>query len=208
MFMVCALIMASLFALTSCDDRPDVIDKSLRVGNILLSDNTITSPEGFDKENKTAVGVIFYQSGDTILVVGTKELGKYIYTDSIGTVSNVKNDSYSLCGTENTAAILASEFRSPAVETVKRYSCPISGWALPSAGELKKLSLNLERIKTTMKVIGGDDFSTSQYLSSSQDGASAESQRMFYYGVSLQNGFVTSVNKAIANNVRPILRLQ
>ena len=59
-----------------------------------------------------------------------------------------------------------------------------------------------------MKVIGGDDFKSGQYLSSSQDGTTSETQQLLYYGVSLQNGFVTSINKHVPNNVRPILRLR
>ena len=179
----------TLILLCSCSDRPETIDKSLRVGNILLSDNTITSPEGYNKNTDTAVGVIFYQNGDTVIVVGVKELGQYIYSDSIGT-------------------ILSSSFQSPAVNAITQYPSPISGWALPSAGELKRLSQNLNQVKIAMKVIGGDDFKSGQYLSSSQDGTTSETQQLLYYGVSLQNGFVTSINKHVPNNVRPILRLR
>ena len=198
----------TLILLCSCSDRPETIDKSLRVGNILLSDNTITSPEGYNKNTDTAVGVIFYQNGDTVIVVGVKELGQYIYSDSIGTIASVTNNSYSLCGTENTAAILSSSFQSPAVNAITQYPSPISGWALPSAGELKRLSQNLNQVKIAMKVIGGDDFKSGQYLSSSQDGTTSETQQLLYYGVSLQNGFVTSINKHVPNNVRPILRVR
>lgn len=204
---LCLLLFATV-VMASCEERPVTADTSISVGNILLADNTIISPADFDKQSQTAAGVIFYAKGDTVLVVGTKELGKYLYTDSIGTVSSVTNDKVSLCGTENTAAIMASDFSSPAVEAVNRYTSSVSGWALPSAGELIKLSQNLSVVRKTMAVIGGDDFTSEQYLSSSQDGSSAESTEMYYYGVSLEKGFVISVNKTIPGNVRPVLRLR
>lgn len=207
-FLLSLLFLSSLTIFASCEERPIEIDASLSVGNILLTDNSIISPQGYDKKTQVAAGVIFYANKDTVIVVGTKELGAYIYSDSIGTVANVTNDIYKLCGTENMAAIMASEFHSPAVEAVKKYPSPISGWVLPSTGELKALSRNIQIVKNTMKIIGGDEFSKEQYLSSSQDGSSVKSGEMFYYGVSLENGFITSINKKTASRVRPIIRLQ
>lgn len=203
-----AVLLAILTVMSSCDERPVETDTSWTVGNILLSDNTVISPLGYDKDSQTAVGVIFYANGDSVFVVGTKELGKYIYSDSIGSIASVTNDTYTLCGTENTAAIMASDFRCPAVDAVNGFASPVKGWALPSAGELKMLSKNFNIVRSSMAVIGGDAFSSEQYLTSSQDGASTESQQQYYYAVSLTNGFVTSVNKTNASMVRPILRIR
>lgn len=203
---ILAVVIVSV--MSSCEKRPIGLDTSLNVGNILLSDNTIISPSGYDKADQTAVGIIFYTSADTVLVVGTRELGKFIYADSLGTISNVNNDSHSLCGTENTAAIMSSGVKSPAVNVVKAFKSPVSGWSLPSAGELRKLSQNIQRVRAAMAVVGGDAFSVEQYLSSSQDGSSTESEKMYYYSVSLANGFVTSTSKRVAHNVRPTLRLR
>lgn len=201
-------LLVVILLMTACAERPLETDNSWRVGNILLSDNTITSPLGYDKETDTAVGVIFYANGDSVFVVGTQELGQYIYSDSLASISSVTNDTYTLCGTENTAAIIAANIDSPAVGAVQGYSSPIKGWALPSAGELKMLSKNLSAVAASMAVIGGDAFSSEQYLSSSQDGSSSETQQLCYYAVSLTNGFVTSVSKQLPSNVRPILRIR
>ena len=206
--LVSALAVISALAMASCEEHVEIYDSSIKVGNILLSDNTVISPYGYDRDSHMAVGVIFYTHEDTVLVVGTKELGSHIYTDSIGTVSNVTNDVVSLCGAENTAAILSSEFHSPAVEAVKAFCSPVSGWVLPSAGELKALSRNLAVVSVSMKAIGGDAFTTRQYLSSSQDGSSTDSEKMYYYSVSLENGFVTSVLKSTEGCVRPVLRIR
>lgn len=203
-----AMAVITVLAAASCEEHTDMYDGSIRVGNILLSDNTVVSPYGYNRDSHMAVGVIFYANKDTALVVGTKELGRHVYTDSIGTISNVTNDAVSLCGAENTAAILSSAFYSPAAEAVKSFHCTVSGWVLPSAGELKALSRNLNVVSASMKAIGGDAFTTRQYVSSSQDGSSTDSERMYYYSVSLENGFVTSVLKTTEGCVRPVLRIR
>jgi hypothetical protein len=79
---------------------------------------------------------------------------------------------------------------------------------LPSAGELRALSENLPTVTASMKMVRGEAFSTSQYVSSSQDGSSSESEQMYYLSVSLNNGYVTSTVKTIAGMVRPVLRLR
>ena len=70
------------------------------------------------------------------------------------------------------------------------------------------MSANLFVVRHSMEVIGGDAFSDGQYLSSSQDGASSESEQMYYYSVSLRNGFVTSTVKTTPARVRPVLRIR
>ena len=84
--------------LVSCENHTDEFDNSPKVGSILLSNGTVVSSEGFKASSLSAVGVIFYARRDTILVVGTKELGSYAYADSLVTISGVTNDYTSLCG--------------------------------------------------------------------------------------------------------------
>jgi hypothetical protein len=59
-----------------------------------------------------------------------------------------------------------------------------------------------------MRIIEGDAFSNSQYVSSSQDGSSSESEQMYYLSVSLANGFVTSTVKTSPGAVRPVMRIR
>lgn len=204
-YYLAAAIAALMFS--SCEEHTDIYDNTLRVGNILLSDNSIISPEGYSPKSDNAVGVIFFVSCDTALIVARKEMGSHEYTDSLGAIPSVNSDDTGMCGSENTAAILASNFRSPATEAAVSYRCPIAGWVLPSAGELRVLSRNLSRVQGAMRLIGGDDFAKEQYLSSSQDGSSAESEQMNSFRVSLQSGFVTTASKLTPARVRPILRL-
>ena len=87
------MAVAVMGGVTSCEEHTDEYDGSLRVGNILLADNSVVSPQGYDAEGKQAVGVIFYCNRDTALVISTHELGSYAYADSLGTVGSVDSDS-------------------------------------------------------------------------------------------------------------------
>ena len=174
------MAVAVMGGVTSCEEHTDEYDGSLRVGNILLADNTVVSPQGYDAEGKQAVGVIFYCNRDTALVISTHELGCYAYADSLGTVGSVDSDSRTLCGAENTAALLVSEIPTPAAEAVAAFRSPMASWALPSAGELRALAAMLPVVENSMRIIGGEPFDDGQYLSSTQDGSTSESEQMYY----------------------------
>lgn len=99
------MAVAVMGGMTSCEEHTDEFDGSLRVGNILLADNSVVSPQGYDADGQQAVGVIFYCNRDTALVVSTHELGSYAYADSLGTVGSVDSDSRTLCGAEKHGSI-------------------------------------------------------------------------------------------------------
>ena len=202
------MAVAVMGGMTSCEEHTDEFDGSLRVGNILLADNSVVSPQGYDADGLQAVGVIFYCNRDTALVVSTHELGSYAYADSLGTVGSVDSDSRTLCGAENTAALLVSEIPTPAAEAVADFRSPMASWALPSAGELRALASMLPVVENSMRMIGGEPFSDGQYVSSTQDGSSSESEQMYYLSVAVRSGFVTSTIKTTPGRVRPVLRIR
>ena len=202
------MAVAVMGGVTSCEEHTDEYDGSLRVGNILLADNTVVSPQGYDAEGKQAIGVIFYCNRDTALVISTHELGCYAYADSLGTVGSVDSDSRTLCGAENTAALLVSEIPTPAAEAVAAFRSPMASWALPSAGELRALAAMLPVVENSMRIIGGEPFDDGQYLSSTQDGSTSESEQMYYLSVAVRSGFVTSTIKTTPGRVRPVLRVR
>jgi hypothetical protein len=202
------MAVAVMGGVTSCEEHTDEYDGSLRVGNILLADNTVVSPQGYDAEGKQAVGVIFYCNRDTALVISTHELGCYAYADSLGTVGSVDSDSRTLCGAENTAALLVSEIPTPAAEAVAAFRSPMASWALPSAGELRALAAMLPVVENSMRIIGGEPFDDGQYLSSTQDGSTSESEQMYYLSVAVRSGFVNSTIKTTPGRVRPVLRVR
>lgn len=204
---LCTLLCGVMGILTSCEDHTEETDNSLRVGNIYLSDNRVVSPAGYDPKHDDAVGVIYYVGHDTALVVSKWEMGSYIYSDSLGAISDVDGEAMTLCGQTNTAAIQASEFKNhfPALIALSSYPSSVKGWVLPSAGDLQAISANLGVVASSMDLIGGEPFGREMYFSCSQDGTSAATEQEYYYTVSLYNGYVTSTHKSAASTLRLIL---
>ena len=203
------MLAAVVGVLTSCEEHSDIYDDTLKVGNIYLSNDRVVSPEGYNPDTDDAVGVIFYVHEDTALVVGKQEMGSFIYSDSLGTIPNVVNDAVSLSGMQNTAAIRASEFAKhfPALTALETNTSKVTGWSLPSAGDLRALSVTLGMVSRSMALISSDDFSREQYFSTSQDGTTSSTEQENYFTVSLSTGSVTSTFKGEKSRLRLMLTI-
>ena len=206
-FLTLATLLMSL-QLTSCAEHEDNIYTHISVGSILLSDNRIVSVDGYDASTMQAIGVVMGVREDSVWVISNQELGQYAYLDTLESVSNVSSDPYELCGTENTAALLQSDRTAYAAQAVANFSSPVKGWALPSIGELRMLSASLAIVGKSMEIIGGDAFHTTQYLSSTQDGSNSQTEALYANCITLQSGYVSSMNKKDKAEVRPVLRMK
>lgn len=202
-------VMLLPFQLSSCSEHlDDEWHGNITPGCILLSNNQIISEKSFDATKMNAVGVVIGTRQDTVWIVNTKELGQFSYLDTLSTVSDVSSNEMLLCGLENTAAILKSERNSPAVNAIMAYPSSVTGWALPSIGELKMLSANLETIRKSMQAIKGDIFSFSPYLSSTSDGSSSQTEELYAKCITLQSGYISSILKTEVAQIRPVLRIK
>ena len=202
-------VMLLPFQLSSCSEHlDDEWHGNITPGCILLSNNQIISEKSFDATKMNAVGVVIGTRQDTVWIVITKELGQFSYLDTLSTVSDVSSNEMLLCGLENTAAILKSERNSPAVNAIIAYPPSVTGWALPSIGELKMLSANLETIRKSMQTIKGDIFSFSPYLSSTSDGSSSQTEELYAKCITLQSGYISSILKTEVAQIRPVLRIK
>lgn len=194
--------------LASCSEHIEDWQGNITTGSILLSDNSIISSKSYDASRMTAVGVVIGTRADSIWVVSTKNLGQYAYLDTLMSVPNVSADENALCGIDNTSAILKSERKSPAVNVIRHHDSPVKGWALPSIGELRMLSANIGTIGKVMESIGGDAFLKEPYLSSTQDRSSTQTEELYAKCISLYSGYISSILKTDAAQVRPILRMK
>lgn len=198
----------------SCSDHVEDIDhytySDVKPGNVLLLNNKIVRLEKLttSSEKKDVIGVVMHVAHDSAWVVSTKELGRKAYLDTLMSVSNVSTDINALCGKENTAALLVSGQKSPAAEAAYHFSSPIYGWSLPSIGELRILSSNLDVVTKTMDAIGGDPFKKDQYVSSSEDGSSEDTKKIAAYCITLQTGYISSIGKLDKGYVRAVLRMK
>ena len=83
------MAVAVMGGMTSCEEHSDEFDGSLRVGNILLADNSVVSPQGYDADGQQAVGVIFYCNRDTALRAMTRMVSKPSVSSSIATATRL-----------------------------------------------------------------------------------------------------------------------
>ena len=157
------VVMLLTFQLSSCSEHiDDEWHGNITPGCILLSNNQIISGKSFDTTKMNAVGVVIGTRQDTVWVVNTKELGRFSYLDTLSTVSDVSSNETLLCGLENTAAILKSGRKSPAVNV----------------------------------------------LSSTPDGSSSQTEELYAKCITLQSGYVSSILKTDAAQIRPVLRIK
>ena len=199
------LAFLATYLMSACADHDDMFDSGMKVGNILLADNTMVAPGSYDAGTMHAVGVVFYAKGDTAIAVAPVELGDHCFSDSLVSVSGISKDAFSIDGLTSTAALMVSDIDAPAARACVEYRSPLAGWYLPSAGELRVLARNLAAVSASMAVIGGEPFYDVQYMSSSEDNSSTSNAELYCYCVSLLRGYAISVPKKEAHRVRPVI---
>lgn len=208
-----ALAMVSVMVMglgISCSEHEDYFEHfNVKVGDILLSDNNFVQAERYDS-SRNAIGVVMHVSNDSVWVVSYKDFGQRSYLDTLMSVNSVSSTLSDLNGRENTAALfLSGRYSEAAVAATSMDNIStVYGWYLPSIGELRLISDNLGTITASMNKIGGDTFSSSPYLSSSQDGSSNETQNLYAYCITLQSGLVSSILKTERGQVRAVLRMK
>lgn len=199
-----SFIIAACVAMSfpSCEDHvPErILDSTKNVGNILLSNGSIVSPENAGKAAYNAIGVIYHTSGDTAYVVSVRECGLSSFSDDSVSVQGISKSTTDMMGFENTVAIMASSITSDAVNRVTGIESP--AFYVPSAGELRALARNIATVERSMAAVHGDPFDNAPYLSSTEDGSSQSSSRFFCYCVNVYNGYVSSTAKSSLHNLR------
>lgn len=205
------LIMGSLMA--SCDKHEDLIDYTLKVGNIYCMDGTIVPPGEFPDMGKQAVGVVVrvgekeedYQA----IVVGLRDIGMAAYADTLYTIRSVSSDITLFNGKHNTAALMneyTGEERLNPGAAIKctNYTCGnISGWHLPSVAEVKAAGNGT--VRRSIEIAGGATFKEDWYMTSTIDGSSEETTVNYNFCINMAEGRVVSSYKTEAHLVRPFL---
>uniref|UniRef100_UPI00356273DE hypothetical protein n=1 Tax=Bacteroides fragilis TaxID=817 RepID=UPI00356273DE len=191
-----SLIVATICLLTTaCEQHEEVIDYSLKVGNICCSNGNIVPIEGYDPENMQGVGVIVHVGEENTykaIAVALEDIGYYSYSDTLIAFSGVSADVKGMDGKENTAALLAISADEPTVsvpaaDAATGYKAGnMTGWYLPACAELEMLATNKNAIKPAMEKAGGRWLDSNEwYLSSTQDGTSENTGMFYAYCVSM-----------------------
>lgn len=195
-------------ALSSCSEHEiSNTDDTMKVGSILLTNNTIVSQESYNPLEHNAVGVIFFTRGDSAYVVAKEEMGSECYAKEYEAEEKVSASITEISGSANTAALLQCDYETPAAQKASLYPCQLTGWYLPSAAELRLLSHNRLLVSRGLELIGGEPLSEDEYASSTQDGTSQSNMEINYYCVSLLTGYVTANDKKKQARVRPVMMI-
>jgi hypothetical protein len=211
------ILMAAILFLTSCEGHKEPVDYSLQVGNILCADGSVIPPSTYEGRND-GVAVVAYvgteEDAYKIIAIGIDEIGKGNFTNTNKELGSNDGDKNTITGKENTAimvkAMLEDEtVKYPAVQLVTSYNkINISGWHLPSCGELGEVYKNKRKINSSLSLIGGKELETQTYISSTQDGRSSDTKAVYCFCVNMKDGIVTSVLNSEKIDVRPFIAIR
>ena len=202
-----ALSLLAALAMAGCESHDSMYDSTKSVGNVVLSDGRIASPASYDSTRQRAVGVIFHVKGDTAFAVALGDLGMVAFSNDSSAISGVSSDAFAMDGFENSAAMIGAG-ESPAVLAAAQWGGSPSGWYLPAAGELMALARNVQAVERSLAAVGGAPLANDEYVSSTQDGSSAQGMALFCYCVNPHSGFVTSSLKSVPHHARAVMRFR
>lgn len=211
------LMAMAVIAFSSCQEHEDVIDYSLKNGNIFCADGRIVPPDAYDPNRMNGIGVIVKTGGEDdgykAIAVGKEDIGSHFYCDSLMSVLGVSSETGVMNGKENTAALInlhnEENIAVPAAEAASAYrTAGVSGWHLPSCGELLEASKGGSMIEQALELIGGHPMTEEWYMSSTQDGASENTKILYMYCVSMKEGRVRYAMKSESYPVRPFITIK
>ena len=137
------------------------VNAQVHVGDILCEGDLVVAPADYDKDNHSAIGVVFYvdDSGKHGWAVslyndGSEAWGSYGEDSPLGNVKGKGKAAKDIDGYANTKAILEAGGDFPAFNAVDFEN----GWYLPAAGQMKKLYSNVRVVNATLNETGGDRF--------------------------------------------------
>jgi hypothetical protein len=208
-FGACAMI-----ALTACDGHHELIDTSVKVGNILCTDGKVMSYEDYANSGKEAIAVVFYLNNNEDIegsgyAVYLHDCQAAAFTDSLGVSQDTSADLTAYDGNSNTFALYsASDANSPMAEQVFdmwRYG---QSAYVPSVAQMRLLYAAKEYVNPLIEKCGGeplpDDSDEVWYWTSTEVSGQTIAKAWLY---SLGSGAIQETPKDQAHKVRPIITL-
>lgn len=212
------MMLMAVVTLAGCDEHEAVVDLSLKVGNVYRMDGSIVPPLHHKKqlnEAPQAVGVVVAVGGPednySALIMGLEDLDDKYWYSAKSAETSASSDLYAFNGKENTTKLLTEYTEDAeldplgAVMAATYTAGGITGWHLPSVGEMKAVVKNRLVIRETLHGLGADEFRDEWYLSSTVDGSSDETAVMYNYCIIMPEGRVVSELKTLPHRVRPFM---
>ena len=202
----------------ACDEHQEVVDLTLRVGNVYRVDGTIVPVQYHLQQAETAptaIGVLVAvgekEEDYAALIMALEDLeGKYYFTAKIAE-TKVKTDLVNFNGKENTTILLAEYAEDEELDPMGAIMAGayraggIAGWHLPSVAEMMAAVNNRQKVTETLRMLKAKDFNNEWYLTSTADGTSDETILRYNYCVIMPEGRIVGELKTEKHNVRPFM---
>lgn len=211
-------IVLAAILMAACDEHQEVVDLTLRVGNVYRTDGTIVPPQHHKAqgdEAPMAVGVLVAVGGQddnySALVMALEDLDDTYWFSGKSSETDVMTDLESFNGRENTSTLLFEYSEDKELDPMGAVMAGaynaggITGWHLPSVGELMAVVKHRNTVAGSLKMLGAQDFSNEWYLTSTADGNSEETKFMYCYCVIMPEGRVVGELKTEKHKVRPFM---
>lgn len=233
--MTAAVCLAGMTSCHDHEPLREYVDISTAVGSILCADGS-TVPYSSYNSDMNGMGVIVKAGGPDddfrFIAIGKEDIGWFpyvsgentdLYVDSGASVSRTAYD-----GKENTAAMMENEYYKSETKTVDGVTATViqvrtypaaaaavaykpmgvQGWHLPSSGEWLAVFTHLETVRRSLVLIEGQWIDPDLwYQSSTQDGASGETSRLYNLAVSA-SGTSKGTLKTDSAPVRPFITIK
>ena len=212
------MALLAICTMVACDEHEEVVDLTLKVGNVYRVDGSIVPPKHHRQQLDNApqaVGVVVAVGGEednySALVMALHDLDDKYYFTAKSTETSAGTDLEAFNGKENTTTLISEYKEDEELDPLGAIMCAIysagniTGWHLPSIGEMKAVVKNRLPIRDALHTIGAEEFKDEWYLSSTVDGSSDETAIMYNYCIIMPEGRVVSELKTQVHKVRPFM---
>lgn len=207
--------LVAVLMLAACESHIDVIDDSLKIGDVLCTDGRTMSLDDALAIGSTPVAVIFYINVDTVfsgegLAVWFRDLAPAAVADTLGYSQGTSSSVVALDGNENTYAMYSCTqgFSPAATEVFDMWSYGQSAY-LPSVAQMSLLRKALPFVNATLSGIeGGEPLSTypdSCWYWTSTEVNGQDAHKVWLY--SIASGSFQETPKDEFHSVRPVLTI-
>ena len=205
--------------LGSClDEHIDPMDLSLKVGNVYCENGSIYPYDYIVMQDSPAAGVVTAvgtkDDAFRALVVALEDAGSESFLNKAeDNLQGVSTDLTTFDGKENTAGLLYAVMKDSTLVSGSAILCSTymaggaATWHLPSVAEFRTVAQNYATVAQTLDKVKGQPLGDC-YQTSTADGTSNNSARLYNFLIELPKGNASSVMRTESHPVRPFLILK
>ena len=217
-FHLAIIMMIAACIMGACDEHQEVIDLTLKVGNVYRGDGTIVPVQYHMQQGEAApiaIGVLVAvgekDDNYAALIMALEDLeGRYWFTAKTAD-TKVNTDLVNFNGKENTTILLSEYAEDETLDPMGAIMAGayraggVAGWHLPSVAEMMEAAKNRQKVEESLRMLNAKNFDNEWYLTSTADGTSDETALRYNYCVIMPEGRIVGELKTEKHNVRPFM---